>query len=163
MVIIADGVVAMPIYNKEGEIDDWCWYDIFWDVEKKKLFPPRWWVRHLASQSEDWELPWFIQSKIYWFNDYLDWLKEPRGVTSHYDLPKKKYIMKSLYDTDYWDAFGGGDCHSVEEQYDEFDSLDDVLKSLKRNIRYENEMKPKLDTVEEYCQQFGFEVYERLY
>jgi len=160
---IVDGRVAMPIYNKEGEIDDWCWYDIFWDVEKKRFFPPRWWVRHLASQSEDWELPWFIQSKIYWFNDYLDWLKEPRGVTSHVDKFKKKYIMKSLYDTDYWDAFGGGDCHSVEEQYDEFDSLDNILKSLKRNIRYENEMKPKLDTVEEYCQQFGFEVYEKLY
>ena len=26
-----------------------------------------------------------------------------------------------------------------------------------------NKMKPKLDTLEEFCQEFGFEVYERLY
>jgi hypothetical protein len=154
----------MPKYDKDGNIEKWCWYDIFWDVEKKKFFPPRWWVKHLAEQSEDdWELPWFIQSKIYWLNDYLDWLKQPRGVTSTIEPIKKKYIIKSLYDSDYFDYDGAGDCYTVEEKYDVHDSLDDILKSLKKNIRYENSMKPKLDTVEEYCQEFGFEVYERLY
>ena len=32
----------MPTYNDKGEIEDWCWYDIFWDVEKKRFFAPRW-------------------------------------------------------------------------------------------------------------------------
>ena len=45
----------------------------------------------------------------------------------------------------------------------EFYSLENMLQHLKKNIRYENEMKPKLDTVEEFCKEFGFEVYERLY
>ena len=80
----------MPVYDKDGNIDKWCWYDIFWDVENKKFFHPRWWVKHLADQSEEWELPWFIQSRIYWLDDYLEWRKTPRGVTSNYIKPYKK-------------------------------------------------------------------------
>ena len=100
----------MPVYDKDGNIDKWCWYDIFWDVENKKFFHPRWWVKHLADQSEEWELPWFIQSRIYWLDDYLEWRKTPRGVTSNYIKPyKKKYILRRSYDVEDFDADGAGD------------------------------------------------------
>ena len=154
----------MPVYNKEGNIENWCWYDIFWDVEKKRFFPPRWWARHLAEQSEDWDIPWFIQTRIYWFDDYLDWRNTPRGVTIKHKRPyKKKYILRTSYDVEDFRPDGIGDVTYTEYAYREFYSLENMLNYLKKNIRYENEMKPKLDTVEEFCQQFGFEVYERLY
>ena len=164
MDITVDGRVAMPTYNDKGEIQDWCWYDIFWDVEKKRFFAPRWWVRHLTEQSEDWELPWFIQSRIYWLDDYLAWIKTPRGVTLKHIKPyKKKYILRSTYDVEDFDADGIGDIMYTEYDYREFHSLENMLHHLKKDVRYENEMKPKLDTVEEFSQEFGFEVYERLY
>ena len=154
----------MPVYDKDGNIDKWCWYDIFWDVENKKFFHPRWWVKHLADQSEEWELPWYIQSRIYWLDDYLEWRKTPRGVTSTYIKPyKKKYILRRSYDVEDFDADGAGDIFYTDYNYREFHSLENMLQYMKKNIRYENEMKPKLDTVEEFCKEFGFEVYERLY
>ena len=51
----------------------------------------------------------------------------------------------------------------TDYDYKEFHSMENMLRFLKNNITYENKMKPKLDTVEEFCQEFGFEVYERIY
>jgi hypothetical protein len=164
MVTIADGVVAMPIYNKEGEIEHWCWYDIFYDAEKKKLDNPKRWFQNFYEISDEWDLPWFIMGKVYWLHDYLDWRKMPRGVSNKYTTPyKKKYILKTQYDEEGFDYDGIGDYIYTANSYREFHSLENMLESLKKNIRYENKMKPKLDTLEEFCKEFDFEVYERVY
>ena len=34
----------MPVYDKDGNIDKWCWYDIFWDVKEKKILPYKVWL-----------------------------------------------------------------------------------------------------------------------
>ena len=38
-----------------------------------------------------------------------------------------------------------------------------TLKYLKKNIYGEDGLPSKLDTVEEFCQQYGFKFYERKY
>jgi len=153
----------MTTFDKDDNVDKNHWYDVFYDRDKKQFVHPRDWGVYLSEISESLNLPWFIQSKIYWMGDYRAWLKEPIGVTSHYNEFKKVYIIKSLYDGEGFDADGCGDYDYVEEVYDQFDTLDDVLAHLKKNIRSEAGFKPKLSTVDEYCKQFGFEVYERLY
>ena len=154
----------MPIYDKNKNIEHWCWYDVFWDDEKKKIDHPKRWFQNFYEISDEWDLPWFIMGKVYWLHDYLDWRKMPRGVSKKYITPyKKKYILKTQYDEEGFDYDGIGDYIYTANNYREFHSLENMLESLKKNIRYENKMKPKLDTLEEFCQEFGFEVYERRY
>ena len=161
---IVDGRVAMPIYNKEGEIEHWCWYDIFYDAEKKKLDNPKYWFRNFYEMADEWDLPWFIMGKVYWLHDYKLWKKSPRGVTATYIKPYvKKYILRTSFDVEDFKYDGIGDVTYTDYDYREFHSLEHMLRNLKNNIRYENKMKPKLDTLEEFCKEFDFEVYERLY
>ena len=154
----------MPIYDKNGDIKHWCWYDIFWNDEKKRLENPKNWLRNLYEMADEWDLPWFIMGKVYWLHDYMQWRRSPRGVTSTYIKPyKKKYILRSEFDVEDFRPDGIGDVMYTDYDYREFHSLENMLRFLKNNITYENKMKPKLDTVEEFCQEFSFEVYERLY
>ena len=95
--------------------------------------------------------------------DYLRWLKTPPGVTSSPRRIEMRYILKSYSDVDDFDYNGVGDFIRVEENYMEFTTIDDLLKYLKKNVRYETGLKPKLETAEEFCREFGFEVYERMY
>ena len=121
-------------------------------------------VRYLWEMFSEWAdispwLPWFVKHKVYCVNDYLRWRKEPRGVKSQIQDVKQSFILKRCHDVWLDDDFDT----EVEEVYEEYASEREVLMTLKRNIRLENGLPPKLSTVEEYCQEFGFELYERKY
>tara|TARA_R100001163_G_C4930448_1_gene106619 strand:- start:78 stop:581 length:504 start_codon:yes stop_codon:yes gene_type:complete len=99
---------------------------------------------------------------------WIKWLKEPRGVhpqalKDYQETVRFGYVLKSYYDAEDFDADGVGDIYYVKENYEEFETLEDVLKYLKSNIKNEDGTPPKLDTVEEYCQEYAFELYERKY
>ena len=96
--------------DKDGNIDKWCWYDIFWDDKKKKIDHPKRWFQNFYEISDEWDLPWFIMGKVYWLHDYLDWRKIPMGVLDKYAKPyKKKYILKTQYEEEGFDYDGVGD------------------------------------------------------
>ena len=122
------------------------------------------WVKYLWEMFSDWAdispwLPWFLKRKVYWINDYLRWRKKSRGVQSEIADVKQSFILKHYYDVCLDDDF----YTEVEEEYEEYNTEHEVLMRLKRDIRLENNLPPKLSTVEEYCQEFGFELYERKY
>ena len=56
-------------------------------------------------------------------------------------------ILKSYVDEEGFDADGIGDYTFVDERYQSFNSLEEVLTYL--------------TTIKEYCDAFGFEIYER--
>ena len=120
----------MPIYDKNKNIEHWCWYDVFWDDEKKKIDHPKRWFQNFYEISDEWDLSWFIMGKVYWLHDYLDWRKMPRGVSNKYTTPyKKKYILKTQYDEEGFDYDGIGDYIYTANNYREFHSLENVLES----------------------------------
>tara|TARA_B100000900_G_scaffold256186_2_gene218312 strand:- start:466 stop:720 length:255 start_codon:yes stop_codon:yes gene_type:complete len=76
---------------------------------------------------------------------------------------KLKYVLKSYVDKEGFDVNGIGDYTYVEEQYQSFDSKEEILLYLQKNIWYENrETKPNFKTLKEYCDMFDFELYERI-
>jgi hypothetical protein len=71
------------------------------------------------------------------------------------------YILSMLYDEDYDNAVDG---FGVKVDYKVFDSEQEVLAYLQRDIYYEGgKTKPHHDTVKGYCEQFPFHLYERKY
>tara|TARA_E500000318_G_scaffold84592_2_gene80435 strand:- start:864 stop:1109 length:246 start_codon:yes stop_codon:yes gene_type:complete len=74
----------------------------------------------------------------------------------------KEFILKSYADKQGFDADGVGDYFYVEEIFESFDSMEELLSYLQKNIYYEGrESKPNFDTVKKYCDTFDFEIYER--
>ena len=145
-------------------IDEYTWKDVFIDPETNKWeLPTRWlpiayeliWTGELEDRCPLW-----LSRLVQRIEEYRRWFKKPRGVTSTGYTYKPKYIIKYWYDVD--DATRIDDFYS-EEGYDEYETEEAALAYLKKNIRCENGFKQKLDTIEEYCQQFGFEFYERRY
>ena len=125
-------------------------------------------VSYIWEMFADWVdispwMPWVIKSKVYFVDDYLRWRKKPRGVCSTIVKPQSSFILKRYYDGEGFDPDGIGDYFYTTSEYDEYSSEQEVLMDLKKNIRLESGLPPKLKTVEEYCQEFGFEVYERKY
>ena len=73
-----------------------------------------------------------------------------------------RYIIAMDYEYDDFDADGIGDIVRRDTQYILKGSWPSVLSYLKTNIYYQDgETKPDFDTVEEYCNEFKFRVYER--
>ena len=125
-------------------------------------------IKYLWEMFSDWAdispwLPWTIKSKVYFVNDYFMWRKEPRGVRSTIMEPQSSFIVKRHYDREGFDADGIGDYFYTTYEYEEYSSEQEILMDFKKNIRLEAGLPPKLKTVQEYCQEFGFEVYERKY
>ena len=153
----------MAIYNEDGEVERYTWKDIFYDEDKKHWVHPKdYWV-YWCELAEYLDIPVFVLNLTCKMQDYIRWLKTPPGVTSSPRPIKLVYILKSYSDEEGFDYDGVGDYFYVQEHYMEFTTLEGVLKYLKKNIRCEGGFKPKLETVEDYCREFGFEVYERMY
>jgi len=153
----------MAIYNEDGEVERYTWKDIFYDDERKHwVHPKKYWL-YWCELCDEIDAPMFLITPTYKMMDYLRWLKTPPGVTSSPRRIEMNYVLKSYSDVDDFDYNGVGDFIRVEEKYMEFTTIDNLLKYLKKNIRYETGFKPKLETVEDYCREFGFEVYERMY
>ena len=75
---------------------------------------------------------------------------------------KLKYILKSYVDREGFDANGIGDYTYVAEEYQSFDSKEEILSYLQKNIWYDDrKTKPNFKTLKEYCDTFDFELYER--
>lgn len=119
-------------------------------------------VKYIWEMFADWVdispwVPWAIKKRVYFFSDYLRWRTEPRGVRSTVIELKSSFILKKHYDIE------DSDYLRTTCEYNEYSSEQDVLLHLKKNIRLESGLPPKLTTVKEYCQKFGFELYERKY
>ena len=76
---------------------------------------------------------------------------------------RSKYILKSYVDEEGFDADGIGDYIRIVERYQSFNTREEVLSYLQKNIWYDDrESKPNFSTIKEYCQTFDFELYERI-
>ena len=76
---------------------------------------------------------------------------------------RSKYILKSYVDEEGFDADGIGDYFRVVERYQSFNTKEEILSYLQKNIWYDDrESKPNFSTIKEYCQTFDFELYERI-
>ena len=74
-----------------------------------------------------------------------------------------KYILKSYVDVEWVDEDGIGDYIRVVERYQSFNTKEEILSYLQKNIWYDDrESKPNFSTIKEYCQTFDFELYERI-
>ena len=75
---------------------------------------------------------------------------------------KQKYVLKSYVDEEEFDADGIGDYIRVVERYQSFNTKEEVLSYLQKNIWYDDrKTKPNFKTLKEYCDTFDFELYER--
>lgn len=74
----------------------------------------------------------------------------------------KEYILMTWYDYKGFRETGEGDYYETREAYRHFDTQDDMLQSLKKNIRFEGGGKTPYKTVKEFCDAFDFIVYERI-
>ena len=76
---------------------------------------------------------------------------------------RSKYILKSYVDKEGFDADGIGDYTYVEETYQSFNTKEEILSYLQKNIWYDDrESKPNFSTIKEYFRAFDFELYERI-
>jgi len=76
---------------------------------------------------------------------------------------KQRYILKSYVDEEGFDAEDTSDDRNyVAERYQSFDSKEEILSYLQKNIWYDDrETKPNFNTIKEYCDTFEFELFER--
>lgn len=157
----------MAVYNEDGEVQEYTVRDVFIDPYTKKWESPKRWLPLLLEFIGDESLkgcPYKFTVWSWHINDYIKWLKRPRGVTSRnpYEV-KEKYIWKYWSDVEGFDYDGIGDYCYSEDCYMEFETKEEVLAYWKKNIREEGGLKPKLDTIEEFCHEFDFQLYERRY
>jgi|TARA_Y100000114_G_C11511380_1_gene209167 hypothetical protein len=104
-------------------------------------------------------LPWAIRGRIYHMDEWLTWRKQRSGVTSTPCDSGNKIALRVEGDVD-----DGSDMYvRTEVTWHMFESEEELAMYLRKSIKYESGLPPKLRNVEEFCQQFGFEVYERKY
>ena len=88
---------------------------------------------------------------------------QPFGRYTIMTKTRSKYILKSYVDEEGFDADGIGDHIRVVERYQSFNTKEEILSYLQKNIWYDDrESKPNFSTIKEYCQTFDFELYERI-
>ena len=88
---------------------------------------------------------------------------QPFGRYTIMTKTRSKYILKSYVDEEGFDADGIGDYIRVVERYQSFNTREEILSYLQKNIWYDDrESKPNFSTIKEYCQTFDFELYERI-
>ena len=88
---------------------------------------------------------------------------QPFGRYTIMTKTRSKYILKSYVDEEGFDADGIGDYFRVVERYQSFNTKEEILSYLQKNIWYDDrESKPNFSTIKEYCQTFDFELYERI-
>ena len=89
---------------------------------------------------------------------YIEWIKKPRGLSknNHIQPFVKTYVLKMSYDKEGFDYDGIGDYTYTDYRYKIFDTEKKALKYLKKNILDCNRMPSKLDTVDEFCKEYGF-------
>ena len=88
---------------------------------------------------------------------------QPFGRYTIMTKTRSKYILKSYVDEVGFDADGIGDYIRVVERYQSFNTKEEILSYLQKNIWYDDrESKPNFSTIKEYCQTFDFELYERI-
>ena len=88
---------------------------------------------------------------------------QPFGRYTIMTKTRSKYILKSYVDDEGFDADGIGDYIRIVERYQSFNTREEILSYLQKNIWYDDrESKPNFSTIKEYCQTFDFELYERI-
>ena len=88
---------------------------------------------------------------------------QPFGRYTIMTKTRSKYILKSYVDEEGFDADGIGDYIRIVERYQSFNTREEILTYLQKNIWYDDrESKPNFSTIKEYCQTFDFELYERI-
>ena len=81
----------------------------------------------------------------------------------------RKYIIASEYDEEDFDYDGVGDYMYTATNYREHETKEEVLTYLQKNICYDDfgryihkKKKPNFSSIEEYCKEFDFRLYERV-
>ena len=88
---------------------------------------------------------------------------QPFGRYTIMTKTRSKYILKSYVEEEGFDAAGIGDYIRVVERYQSFNTKEEILSYLQKNIWYDDrESKPNFSTIKAYCQTFDFELYERI-
>ena len=77
---------------------------------------------------------------------------------------KETYVLRRLIDVEDFDYDGGGDYWYVDTEWTEFESESELLKYLQDNIYDGVEDKPlKFKSVKDYVNEYGFQVFKRIY
>ena len=159
----------MAIRDKDGDVEMYTLRDIFIDPYTNKWESPKRWLPLLLEFMSDESLkgcPYKFTVWSWHIDDYIRWLKLPRGVSPYLRDPyevTERYIWKYWSDEEGFDYDGAGEYWYNEDCYMEFETKEEALAYWKKNIKVENGFKPKLDTVEEFCHVFGWQLYERKY
>lgn len=159
----------MAIRNEDGDVEMYTLRDIFIDPYTNKWESPKRWLPLLLEFMSHESLkgcPYKFTVWSWHISDYIRWLKLPRGVSPYLRDPyevTERYIWKYWSDREGFDYDGVGDYWYSEDCYMEFETKEEALAYWKKNIKVEGGFKPKLDTVEEFCHQFGWHLYERKY
>lgn len=155
----------MAIYNEDGSIEKYTYIDIFIDEETKKVVPPNYWWFNWLELMDYIDPPYWVMKTTWKIHHYIEWIKKPRGLSknNHIQPFVKTYVLKMSYDKEGFDYDGIGDYTYTDYRYKIFDTEKKALKYLKKNILDCNRMPSKLDTVDEFCKEYGFEFYERKY
>jgi len=83
--------------------------------------------------------------------------------TDHRKVYQKTWVLRSTYD-DHWFDDVKGDCFEVAYDWREFDTEDEILKYLQRDIYGEGDSKPaNFKTIKEYVEAWDFQVFKRVH
>mgnify|MGYP003647631581 FL=1 len=83
--------------------------------------------------------------------------------TDHRKVYQKTWVLRSTYD-DHWFDDVKGDCFEVAYDWREFDTEDEILKYLQRDIYEEGGSKPaNFKTIKEYVEAWDFQVFKRVH
>tara|TARA_R100000995_G_scaffold54277_1_gene26573 strand:+ start:278 stop:541 length:264 start_codon:yes stop_codon:yes gene_type:complete len=85
------------------------------------------------------------------------------------DIKHKKYIVAKEYDEEGFDYDGAGDYIYTATNYVEHETKKEALEYLQKNIYYDEysryihkKKKPNFNSIEKYCKEFDFRLYERI-
>jgi len=74
------------------------------------------------------------------------------------------WVLRTEYDAEGFDADGAGDYMYTGVNWQEFETKDEILKYLQKNIYADGERSPaNFNTIAEYADTFEFKVYKRIY
>ena len=134
---------------------DQTFWNYIYDSEYKKFFLWSGTMDYLDS-SDKW--PDFILSTMYFFDDFIRWIKSPRyskGVTK-FEISSETFILRSLYDEECDET----DLLVTKADYKEFYSIRDLADYLRCSVRScEHNFPVKERSLSSLCSIYGFEIY----
>ena len=123
----------MAVRNKDGDVEMYTLRDIFIDPYTNKWESPKRWLPLLLEFMSDESLkgcPYKFTVWSWHIDDYIRWLKLPRGVSPYLRDPyevTERYIWKYWSDEEGFDYDGAGEYWYNEDCYMEFETKEEAL------------------------------------